>query len=84
MKMFSYWKAQTKGVGREHLRFGDLCDAAENLFKYHDDEHLDEEVCQTPTGVALRDTQHTSQHNAVWTVYKRSPTSSSLCPAVRA
>jgi len=36
-----------------HLRYSELEDVADGLLEDHDDGHLDEQVCQTPAGVAL-------------------------------
>ena len=36
-----------------HSRHNEFKDVVERLLEHHDDGHLDEEVRQTPTGVAL-------------------------------
>lgn len=41
---------------KAYLRNGELKDVVEGLFEKHDNSHLDEEVCQTTTGVTLQDT----------------------------
>lgn len=44
-----------------HSRHSELKDVVESLFEQHDNSHLDEEVCQTTTRMALQHTQNTSQ-----------------------
>lgn len=44
-----------------HSRHSELKDVVESLFEQHDNSHLDEEVCQTTTGMALQDKQNTSE-----------------------
>lgn len=43
-----------------HLRYAELKDVVDGLFQQHDHSHLDEEVCQTTTGMALQDAHNTS------------------------
>lgn len=44
-----------------HSRNGELKDVVDSLFEQHDNSHLDEEVCQTTTWMALQPKQNTSK-----------------------